>query len=176
MKNKKILILIIIVLIIILITIGVISFVNYSKESEKSSKKTSSDKKEEKKLTKEEIEEIYGINTNDNSKLAKKHCLDGICITDLKITDLNGIECYLSANVKNETSSTITDKYIVLKFSNGNENYSTWYYISKLDSNEEFELQLGFSDSKVLTATDYEIVYAEGEELENYKAQVNNIQ
>ena len=153
-KNLKLLILILVVLIVILLTIMFISVFNKpSNKPVKGNYKYSDDKKE-----------LPGIKEYSGDKLAEEHCIDNICVKNVKLyyddKNKNGrVEC----NIVNKTGKKATG-YLKLVFDD-----SIIIYYKDLEADTERGTTSQFSNKKITDKTDYKLKKLTDKEISKIK-------
>lgn len=142
-KNKKIIVFIIIVLILIAVVVLIVN---------KDNKKVE-DKKEDSYI--EETED--GIKVNKSSKLNEAKLVNGLLISNIQLTEKDGMTTLLAdVTNKNEEKTGFKKLTIILLDENGNEISSMTAFISEIESGKTTQLNAS-TTSNYIKAYDFKV-------------------
>lgn len=135
-------------------------------------------KKEEQKKQQESTEtlpnedEIFEQITNTNPNIAKEHCLDNLCVTELKIVKADESINIIKGYIKNTTQAPLEASFIDLTFNvDGIPTVQPCYYES-IPVGESYVIEIHYENDKLLNVDDYQVSRPTPEQLQKYKTEL----
>ena len=137
------------------------------------------DKKEKQKQQEQEStetlpneDEIVEQITNTNPNIAKEHCLDNLCVTDLKIVKADESINIIKGYIKNTTQAPLEASFIDLTFNvDGIPTVQPCYY-ETIPAGETYVIEIHYENDKLLNVADYQVSRPTPEQLQKYKTEL----
>lgn len=149
-----------------LIVFGLV--LNFNSDNQKNRHNSSLENINDSQLSTKEINEIYQKEYNHSSQISKKHCLNNLCILNIKIVYEYNSYGVITGDLINELDKPVSDGFINLNFYIDDKMEVLHFYHPSLNSKENIPLELQFTNYNILKAKDYKIEYPSEEEILEY--------
>ena len=102
------------------------------------------------------------------NKIAEIHCLEDLCIKNLKIIEENEYTKLLSGEFINKNSENIKEGFVNINFKLGKETITFGLYYPDLKQNQESPIEYHFTNNGLNKAENYDLTKPSNEELQEY--------
>lgn len=151
---KKILIIILLIIGIVLIAIGIGLTLSLPES-----------KKEE---ISNEPSETNNENISNITEINRKHCLNSLCLSDVKIINYSPQFNIISGTITNESNEVLPSDCFKFIFEINEEIIEKNFCYPDMEAGISNELELQFTDPRVIHATDYSLQVLTEEEKKNF--------
>lgn len=158
-----------------------IGFVLFDKDVEKDSVPSTSETDSQDYQVLEDGTKVYegytpemeqDITVNNSKNLKKEHCLDSLCITSMEVKYQKDVFGNVILKMKNNSDETIPKGFVNLEFETSQGTSLLYFYHLEIEPNKTVQTTVGFLDTNIVSATDYQMTYPTDEQLQEYQKTV----
>lgn len=102
------------------------------------------------------------------NKIAEIHCLEGLCIRNLKIIEKDEYTKLLSGEFINKTNKNLKEGFININFNLGRDTLTFGLYYPNLTVNQVSPIEYHFNNDGLIKAENYDLTKPSNKEIQEY--------